>query len=134
MTAAIIATVIIVGALAAAARYLVTRLFGNSRFPWAVLVVNVSASGIGGAVLALSARAEISSDVQLIVLTGLCGGLSTFSTLSVETIQLVLEGKTAVAVRSVLANLAFGVGAAAAAYALVMLLGLAGLATWAMVR
>ena len=123
MTAAIIATVVIVGALAAAARYLVTRLFGNSRFPWAVLVVNVSASGIGGAVLALSARAEISSDVQLIVLTGLCGGLSTFSTLSVETIQLVLEGKTAVAVRSVLANLALGVGAAAAAYALVMLLG-----------
>ena len=123
MTAAIIATVIIVGALAAAARYLVTRLFGNSRFPWAVLVVNVVASGIGGAVLALSARAEISSDVQLIVLTGLCGGLSTFSTLSVETIQLVLEGKTAVAVRSVLANLALGVGAAAAAYALVMLLG-----------
>ena len=123
MTAAIIATVIIVGALAAAARYLVTRLFGNSRFPWAVLVVNVSASGIGGAVLALSARAEISSDVQLIVLTGLCGGLSTFSTLSVETIQLVLEGKTAVAVRSVLANLVLGVGAAAAAYALVMLLG-----------
>jgi len=123
MTAAIIATVVIVGALAAAARYLVTRLFGNSRFPWAVLVVNVSASGIGGAVLALSARAEISSDVQLIVLTGLCGGLSTFSTLSVETIQLVLEGKTAVAVRSVLANLVLGVGAAAAAYALVMLLG-----------
>ena len=123
MTAAIIATVIIVGALAAAARYLVTRLFGNSRFPWAVLVVNVVASGIGGAVLALSARAEISSDVRLIVLTGLCGGLSTFSTLSVETIQLVLEGKTAVAVRSVLANLALGVGAAAAAYALVMLLG-----------
>jgi len=123
MTAAIIATVVIVGALAAAARYLVTRLFGNSRFPWAVLVVNVVASGIGGAVLALSARAEISSDIQLIVLTGLCGGLSTFSTLSVETIQLVLEGKTAVAVRSVLANLALGVGAAAAAYALVMLLG-----------
>ena len=123
MTAAIIATVVIVGALAAAARYLVTRLFGNSRFPWAVLVVNVVASGIGGAVLALSARAEISSDVQLIVLTGLCGGLSTFSTLSVETIQLVLEGKTAVAVRSVLANLVLGVGAAAAAYALVMLLG-----------
>ena len=121
MTAAIIATVVIVGALAAAARYLVTRLFGNSRFPWAVLVVNVVASGIGGVVLALSARAEISSDVQLIVLTGLCGGLSTFSTLSVETIQLVLEGKTAVAVRSVLANLALGVGAAAAAYALVML-------------
>jgi CrcB protein len=121
--AAGIATVIVVGALAAAARYLVTRLFASARFPWAVLVVNVAASGIGGAVLALSARAELSSDLQLILLTGLCGGLSTFSTLSVDTIQLVLDGKTAVAVRSIAANLVLGVGAAAAAYALVMLLG-----------
>ena len=121
MTAAVIATVIIVGALAAAARYLVARLSGNSRFPWAVLVVNVVASGIGGAVLALAQRAELSSDVRLILLTGLCGGLSTFSTLSVETIQLVLDGKTGVAIRSVAANLVLGVGATAVAYALVML-------------
>lgn len=122
MSAAVIATVIVVGALAAAARYLVTRLFANARFPWAVLVVNVVASGIGGAVLALAERTEVSSDLRLILLTGLCGGLSTFSTFSVETIQLVLDGKTAVAARSVAANLVLGVGAAAAAYALVMLL------------
>ena len=123
MSAAVIATVIVVGALAAAARYLVTRLFASARFPWAVLVVNVVASGIGGAVLALAERTEVSNDVRLILLTGLCGGLSTFSTFSVETIQLVLDGKTAVAARSVAANLVLGVGAAAAAYALVMLPG-----------
>lgn len=123
MTAAVIATVIIVGAIAAVARYLVARLFEGSRFPWAVLVVNIVASAIGGAVLAAATRADLSSDVRLILLTGLCGGLSTFSTFSVETIQLVQEGKTAVAVRSVAANLVLGIGAAAGAYALVMLLG-----------
>lgn len=123
MTAAVIATVIIVGAIAAVARYLVARLFVGSRFPWAVLVVNVVASAIGGAVLAAATRADLSSDLRLILLTGLCGGLSTFSTFSVETIQLMQEGKTAVAVRSVVANLVLGIGAAAGAYALVMLLG-----------
>lgn len=123
MTAAVIATVVLVGALAAAARYLVARLFEGSRFPWAVLTVNVVASAIGGAVLALAERADLSSDARLILLTGLCGGLSTFSTLSVETIQLVQDGKTVTAIRSVVANLLLGIGAAAAAYALVMLLG-----------
>lgn len=123
MSAAVIASVIVVGALAAAARYLVTRLFASARFPWAVLVVNVVASGIGGAVLALAERTEVSSDLRLILLTGLCGGLSTFSTFSVDTIQLALDGKTAVAARSVAANLVLGVGAAASAYALVMLPG-----------
>jgi len=123
VTAAVIATVIIVGAIAAVARYLVARLFVGSRFPWAVLVVNVVASAIGGAVLAAATRADLSSDLRLILLTGLCGGLSTFSTFSVETIQLMQEGKTAVAVRSVVANLVLGIGAAAGAYALVMLLG-----------
>lgn len=122
MTAVVIATAIVTGALAAAARFLVATAFANSRFPWAVLVVNVVASGIGGAVLALAERAEVSSDVQLILLTGLCGGLSTFSTFSVETIQFIVDGEIAVAVRSVIANLALGIGAAAAAYALVMLL------------
>ena len=123
MTAAVIATVIVAGALAAAARFLVAKAFANSRFPWAVLVVNVVASGIGGAVLALAERADVSSDVQLILLTGLCGGLSTFSTFSVETIQFIVDGELAVAVRSVLANLVLGIGAAAAAYGLVLLLG-----------
>ncbi|MGV8882765.1 MAG: fluoride efflux transporter FluC [Rhodoglobus sp.] len=123
MTAAVIATVIVAGALAAAARFLVAKAFANSRFPWAVLVVNVVASGIGGAVLALAERADVSDDMQLILLTGLCGGLSTFSTLSVETIQFVVDGEVAVAVRSVIANLVLGIAAAAAAYGLVLLLG-----------
>jgi CrcB protein len=122
MSPLIIATVIIVGAIAALTRYLVAHLFANSSFPWAVLVVNVIASAIGGAVLAAAIRSDLSNDVQLILLTGLCGGLSTFSTFSVETIQFVLEGKIAVAVRSVIANLTLGVGSAVLSYALVVLL------------
>jgi len=110
-------TIAVVGALAATARYAVTLLLAG-RVGWAVFVVNVVGSAIGGGVLALAERAEISADLRLVLLTGLCGGLTTFSTLGVETIQLVLAGRVRAAALSVGANLAVGVGAAAGAFLL----------------
>lgn len=122
MTAALAFAVIGAGAVGAVLRYFTSVLLArHPRFPWAVLVVNVVGSAIGGLVLGLAERGDVSADVRLVLLTGLCGGLTTFSTLSVETIQLAIDGKTAVAVRSVAANLVLGIGAAAAAYALVMI-------------
>ena len=128
--ALIAAATIGVGALAAVARYLVSRAFappsglssGEATYrnlPWAVLIVNVVGSAIGGAVLGLAAVSDVDPGIRLIVLTGLCGGLTTFSTFSVETVQYVMEGKWRVAAASVAANLVLGVGAAAAAYLLV---------------
>jgi CrcB protein len=111
---AIIAAVL-AGAVAAVVRWLLSR---NIAAPWAVLVVNVLGSAIGGAVLGLAQRGELSSDIRLIVLGGLCGGLTTFSTWSVETIQLVLDRKWRIAALSVAANLVLGIGAAALAYAI----------------
>ncbi|MCU1441292.1 MAG: CrcB family protein [Rhodoglobus sp.] len=113
--------VIAAGAVGALVRYLVSRAFAGSQFPWAVLVVNVAGSAIGGAVLGLATRAELSADLRLVLLTGLCGGLTTFSTLSVETVQLVLEGRTRAAVSSITTNLVLGIGAAALACCLVLL-------------
>ncbi|WP_411699595.1 fluoride efflux transporter CrcB [Conyzicola sp.] len=119
MTPLLALAVIAAGAVAAVARYLVSLSFARTPgFPWAVLTVNVAGSLIGGAVLALAERAEVSADLRLILLTGLCGGLTTFSTFSVETIELVRTGYTRIAVLSVAANLVLGVGAAAAAYLL----------------
>ena len=113
--------VIAAGAVGALARYLVSRAFAAAHYPWAVLVVNVVGSAIGGAVFGLATRAALSADVRLVLLTGLCGGLTTFSTLSVETVQLVLEGRTRTAVSSIAANLVLGVAAAALACCLVLL-------------
>lgn len=113
MIAAIAA--VLAGAVAALVRWTLSR---GIRAPWAVLLVNVVGSGIGGAVLGLAQRGEISSDIRLVILGGLCGGLTTFSTWSVETIQLVHDGKWRVAALSVASNLVLGVGAAALAYVL----------------
>lgn len=110
MTAVLVT--IAAGIVGAVIRFLVARAFGT-RAVWAVLVVNVVGSAIGGAVLALA-----SGDVRLILLTGFCGGLTTFSTFGVETIQLVLGGKARTALLSVLANLVLGIGGATVVFLL----------------
>lgn len=107
------------GAVGAMIRYLISRAVpGHDRFPWAVLVVNVVGSAIGGVVVGLATSGGVSSDIRLILVSGLCGGLTTFSTWSVETIQLVQDGRWRVAAASVIANLVLGSGAAALGYLL----------------
>ena len=104
----IVVAVIAAGILGAVLRYGLTT-FSPS---WGVLAVNVVGSFVAGAGLA-----TLSGDARLVLLTGFCGGLTTFSTFSVETVQTVLDGKVRSAALSVAANLVFGIGAAAAGYA-----------------
>jgi CrcB protein len=123
MTPLLALGVVVAGALGAVLRYLVAMAFGTrAGIPWAVLVVNVTGSAIGGAVIGLAAEAGLASDLRLLLLTGLCGGLTTFSTWSVETLQLLADGKSKGAIRSVVGNLVLGLGAATGAYALVVAL------------
>jgi CrcB protein len=111
------------GAIGAVLRYLAARAASRSALPWAVLVVNVVGSAVGGVVLGLAQLGSLSGDIRLVLLTGFCGGLTTFSTFSVETIQLVQSGRWRTAALSVAANLVLGIGAATAAWALVLLAG-----------
>lgn len=116
MTAALVLTVIGCGGLAAVARFLVGLWFSSDdRFPWAVLTVNVIGSALAGVVLGLGS--VLGGDVQLILLTGVAGGLTTFSTFSVETVQLVLDGRARVAALNVGVSLGAGLAVAWLAYA-----------------
>ena len=119
MSALVIAAALVAGALGAAVRYATsTLLAGRSTLPWAVLVVNTVGSLIGGVALGLAQTGAIGADARLIVLGGFAGGLTTFSTLSVETVQLAIAGRWRTAVVGVLANLALGIAAAVAGFAL----------------
>lgn len=102
MTVALFLAVAVGGAVGAVLRYLVT-VAAKNRGPLAVLVVNVVGSFVAG--LAIPALDEAWS---IIVISGVCGGLTTFSTLGVETVQLVLQRRAVVAVVSVVANLVLG--------------------------
>jgi CrcB protein len=107
------------GGAASVVRYLVSRAFATrSGLPWAVFTVNVVGAAIGGIAVGLATTGVISSDLRLILVGGVAGGLTTFSTWSVETIQLVVESKLRTALVSVILNLAIGLAAATAGYLL----------------
>ncbi len=115
----IVPVVLLAGAAGAVLRFLASRALAvRPGIPWAVLLVNVVGSAIGGVVLALAERGDVSSDIRVVLLTGLCGGLTTFSTWSVETIQLVQAGRWRTAAWSVAGSLVLGVAVAAVAYLL----------------
>ena len=122
MTVALVAVTVAAGGVAAVIRYMVSvslaRVSDVENFPWAVLAVNVVGSAIGGVVLGLAQHAGVSAELQLVLLTGVCGGLTTFSTFSVETIQLISSGRWRAASLSVGANLALGLGACALGFLL----------------
>lgn len=88
-------------------------------FPWAVLVVNAVGSAIGGAVLGLAHAGVVTDELRMVLLAGFCGGLTTFSTFGVETVQLVIDRRVRQATVSVAANVGIGLAAAAGAWALV---------------
>ncbi len=117
MSPLVVAAVLGAGALGALTRYAIALAFIRAtRFPRAVLVVNVTGSLLGGGVLALADWSIVDSALHLILVTGIAGGLTTFSTWSVETLQFALSGRWRTAIANVLLNLVLGLGAATAAY------------------
>ncbi len=105
------------GAIGALVRTLLVRSLARHTFPIGVLVANTLASAIGGAVVGL--RPSLGPDWVLVLVGGLCGGLSTLSTLAVDTVELRLEGRWRLALRNVVVTVALGVAAAWSAHALV---------------
>jgi CrcB protein len=112
MTAAVVAAALVAGALAALLRYGISVVATRRKasLPWAVLIVNVAGSLVAGVAIAL-ADGLGDPGIRLILLTGFAGGLTTFGTLTVETVQLVVEGRWRVAAGSVAANLVAGIAA-----------------------
>ena len=114
MTLAIV--VATAGALGAVSRYLLDGAVQDRTegiFPFGTLAVNVVGSLILGLVAGLVLRHGASSHLESVVGTGFCGGLTTWSTASWETVRLAEEGSLAAAARYTGVNLAASLAAAA---------------------
>lgn len=87
------------GAIGTAARYalnlaITTRT--SELFPWGTLTINVVGSFVIGLFAALTGpggRVAASTDARLFVLVGLCGGFTTFSSFSLQTLALFEAGE-----------------------------------------
>ena len=81
------------GGLGSVCRYLLARWIPSETFPWATLAANILSCIILGALVALASRSFLSAPYRLLLVTGFCGGFSTFSTFSNECLQFLKMGQ-----------------------------------------
>lgn len=98
-------------ALGGVARYgcygLMARLLGET-FPWGTLAINVTGSTFIGFFATLTGpdgRLFAPSATRQFVMAGFCGGFTTFSTFSLETLSLARDGQLAKALGNILGTL-----------------------------
>jgi fluoride exporter len=86
------------GALGTTARYWLSGVVAHSigeTFPWGTLIINVSGSFVIGFFAALTGpdgRLFVGSTARQFVMTGMCGGYTTFSSFSLQTLNLMNDG------------------------------------------
>lgn len=110
------------GALGSLARAALATLAvpDPARWPWPTFVVNiVGAFLVGYFTTRLLERLPLSSYRRPLLGTGLCGGLTTFSTMQVETVKMIEHGHYALAAAYTVVSITLGLLAAYLATALV---------------
>ncbi len=86
------------GALGSVARFWLAgamAVLTGPRFPWGTLLINVLGSFIIGLVAGLTltpARVGMHPDIRIFLMTGICGGFTTFSAFSLQTLELLQNG------------------------------------------
>jgi CrcB protein len=87
------------GAIGSVARFACSSLIANwfgQTFPWGTLLVNVSGSFVIGFFSTLTGpdgRVMVAGDIRQFVTVGICGGYTTFSSFSLQTLSLVQDGE-----------------------------------------
>ena len=112
MTPLVFLAVVVAGGVGAAARFAVdgfVRARTGERFPWGILLVNVT----GAFVLGLLTPLVVDETWRWIVGTGLLGGYTTFSAVAVTTALLAEEGRARAATSYAVLSFAGSVLAAA---------------------
>lgn len=97
------------GALGSMARYGAAagvNRWAQSPFPWGTLFVNIVGSFLIGLIMVLLMKAgEWRESSRLLLVTGVMGGFTTFSSFSWETWKLIEDGRLTLALANVLLSL-----------------------------
>jgi len=99
-------------AMGGVARYgcssLAARTIGET-FPWGTLLVNIAGSFVIGAFATLTGpdgRWLVPPDARQFVMVGICGGYTTFSSFSLQTLNLIRSGELGAAAANVFLSVA----------------------------
>lgn len=107
------------GACGSLMRYAITLAAANllgERFPWGTIGINVAGSfliAFYGTLTLPDGAAPASTDLRLLVMVGFCGGFTTFSSFSLQTLALMRGGAWGAAGGNVIGSVLLCVGAAA---------------------
>lgn len=96
------------GFIGSAARYVINILLINYNWPipWPTYFINLSGSLLIGVLMALNFKEA--PMWRLLLITGLCGGYTTFSTFSYENLSLFKDGHPEVAIFYMVSSLLLG--------------------------
>lgn len=96
------------GALGSVLRALVGHALAGARFPWGTLLINAAGSLLIGWLMARlgSLEPDAAARVQSALVVGFCGGFTTFSTFSWQTLDQMLRGQWLAAALNAILSLA----------------------------
>lgn len=99
------------GAIGTVLRYSLsgfTYRFVNGVFPWGTLLVNLAGSFVIGLLWGLFEIDNFSTNVRHFIFIGILGGFTTFSTFTLESLNLFRDGEIKLALSNILASNIFG--------------------------
>ncbi|MFD0905405.1 fluoride efflux transporter CrcB [Actinomadura sediminis] len=106
---------VVAGGMAGAPlRYLVDRAVRartGPAFPWGTFAANILGCLVLGVLTGAAVQGAAAEPVRLLVGTGLCGALTTYSTLSYETVRLAESGARLLAAANAAVTVAAGLAA-----------------------
>lgn len=110
------------GALGSMARAWVAMAMAEvtgPRFPWGTILINILGSfiiGLFGTLTASDSRFSVSTDARAFVMIGMCGGFTTFSSFSLQTLDLIRDGRAGQAMANILLSLILCLAAVSAGF------------------
>ncbi|HWJ20006.1 MAG TPA: fluoride efflux transporter CrcB, partial [Geobacterales bacterium] len=114
------------GAIGSVARAWTTNVMvrmAGAGFPWGTILINVVGSfiiGFFGALTASDGRFQVHADARAFVMIGICGGYTTFSSFSLQTLDLFRDGKPGAAIANIGLSVILCLIAVSAGYASAM--------------
>ena len=112
--------VFIGGGIGSTLRYIVSLLwqhlhlhptYANIIFPWPTLIVNIVGCFLIGLFLTHTSAWHLKPETTMMLSTGLCGGLTTFSTFSYESLTLLRTGHTSLFIIYISLSITLGLAA-----------------------
>lgn len=100
------------GGIGSMLRYLCQKWFSENHpqpFPWGTFLVNLAGCFLAGLIYSAFEKSSVSLETRLFLVTGFCGGFTTFSSFAHENMNLLRNGEVTIFFIYTIASVALGI-------------------------